>query len=178
MIPWTEPQVHLKSAPDPDGDQRTTAFTIHRLLAPEAQRLWEIIRPGIGPCVAALAQIPNLANAPVTEPAAAEDEEPSQTSPATFAMAVGAVVGAFPPDVYAAVQKRLYRDIWFVNDNVKEPRRVAGNEDQAFDGLSFIHMYELTLRGFVVNFFESWVVLNSYFPDDQLTDIAQSLRST
>ena len=121
-----------------------TRFRIQKLLPMEAYYVLEEFRVGLGPSLAKL----DLKG----------DESESDLS------ALAGVVGAIPHHTLESIRKRIFAQIFFTNNLAPKARPVHPDEGMAFRGLQPMAIYEVLIRGFAVNFIESFQGLESLFP--------------
>lgn len=130
-----------------------TTFRITKLLPMEAFDTLEILREAIGGRAAGMIAGMTLAQ--------------GDSSAAVINRAVGTLIGvliAVPAAELKEVRNQLFAQVSFTNGTAQTPQPVAGNEGMAFQGLEAVHVYELLLRAFVVNFTESWDAIASLMP--------------
>ena len=77
-----------------------------------------------------------------------------------------------PTEHIDGITDAMYQRIFYARDG-GDPRRLAGDEDSAFQDMDMAHILMLDWRAFLVNFRESWDVLQSQFP--QVGQVLQSL---
>ena len=82
------------------------------------------------------------------------------TSLVIWQMIVAAVTGA-PQNHYDALMRILYKEITYTTTEMTTPTALLGDEENAFKDLEMGHILLLDARAFVVNFFESWAVVES-----------------
>ena len=117
-------------------------FTIQKLLPMAGYRLLEELRPG-------------LTEAMGSAPAGANETT----------VLIG-MFGAFPPDRVERAREVLFRNVYFTSPAAPGSRMVlAGEEELAFKDLTPVHVGEVLVRAFIVNFRDSWSVLLSRVPE-------------
>lgn len=129
-----------------------TTFYFGKLLAMEQYDVLELVREGLeGPLGKYVS----------------EDTDPMR-------LALGILAG-IPRETVEAVRQRLFSVVEWRNDEVHQPGstngKLAGDEASAFKDLTGAHVMEVLGRAFVVNFTESWEVLDSRIPE-----VGQALR--
>ena len=157
--PLTEPQVEI----------RGTQFQIRKMLPEEALEVLETIRVGIGEtydmeaaqAVAKSAADRIVAGGPIAESAAAGAAEAAERSALFVRFAL-----RLPRETLREVRRAMFRSIWYSNTKTEKPLRVGDSASSAFEGLDPMHVYELTVRAFVVNFSESLGVFQSLLPEE------------
>ena len=75
-----------------------------------------------------------------------------------------ALLGGLPPERVDGLRRALFKQIIFRAPNAGTPQVLGGNEELAFKDLDVVHIYELIVRAFAVNFSGSWAALSSRFP--------------
>ena len=84
-------------------------------------------------------------------------------SPSGLMLALAAFTDA-PQVHYDAVVGALYRHITYSTPKDPTAKVLAGDEENAFKDLDMAHSILLDGRAFLVNFSESWAVVQSEFP--------------
>ena len=84
---------------------------------------------------------------------------------------LAALIANAPTEHIDGVTNAMYQRIFYARDG-GDPRRLAGDEDSAFQDMDMAHILMLDWRAFLVNFRGSWDVLQSEFP--QVGQVLQS----
>ena len=143
-----------KSAPDLPDDRTVTfggsTFTINKMMPRDAKR---VFLGHVRPLLLGL-----------TEGNLTKDSHDMQF--------VAALIAGAPTEHIDGITTAMYQRIFYARDG-GDPRRLAGDEDSAFQDMDMAHILMLDWRAFLVNFRESWDVLQSEFP--QIKTVLQSL---
>ena len=123
-----------------------TTFRIAKLLPMDAFAVLELIREALGERLASL-------------------DADAQT-PST---AIVSIVLALPRETVEAVRTRLFRSVTFTNRMARTARPLHPDEAMAFQGLDPIAIYEVLIRSFAINFFDSFRGLRSRIPAAEST---------
>ena len=92
---------------------------------------------------------------------------PFQEGDRDWQTALRAVLGTlqgFDADNYNQLMQGLYASVRYTNEQVSQPYPLADDQDNAFDGLDVVHLFELDYHVFTENFLPSWGVLLSRHP--------------
>lgn len=90
-----------------------------------------------------------------------------------------AAVTNAPQEHYDALTAVLYTAITYTKPNLSTAAPLANDLDNAFDGLDMVHILDLELRAFCVNFLGSWDALKSMYPQvNRIGDLLTRQTST
>ena len=117
-------------------------FTIHKLLPMEAKRVF-------------MAHV-----RPLLRGALSADVKDGESN---WALALAAFTDA-PQEHYDAIVRALYGQITYQSPGDPHPKRLLGDEENAFKDLDMAHSVMLDARAFVVNFRGSWAAVLSALP--------------
>ena len=125
-----------------------TTFKFDKMLAPEAWRLFEAIRPDLKEAL------------PESMPSMNGDVTALSISMASGMMTLHFILGV-PTHTLERLKAGLYPFIWWARPGTPELMKLSGDEDSAFAELEMIHIYEVLLRSFYINFSASLDALTS-----------------
>lgn len=127
----------------PDRLGGTVTFTFKKMMPLDAWKLFDAMRPSIA---GVLGKFPEDLKAPGA------------------AGQVAAAIGEFPPMVLEAIRSELFKFVKYQSATTQSPNTLFGDENSAFQNLEPVIIYEVIVRAFLVNFFESFLALESRFP--------------
>ena len=146
-----------------EWERKGTRFTIRKLLPMPAFTTLEIVRVSIG---AKLADV-DFSSMQI---------DPDSNNIEAFQQLITLIMQT-PIKVVAELQRRLFAEVYYQNALATTPRKVAGNEGEAFNGLSPVDIYQLTARCFMVNFFDCFSELMSLLPAEAVDSPPQSIAT-
>ena len=73
-----------------------------------------------------------------------------------FGMAILKLILGLRPEFVARVRRDIFKSVLYATDRNPQATPLPGDEEEAFEGLSVFHMYEVLARALAVNFFERY----------------------
>ena len=123
-------------------------FRFGKLLAEEGFELFEQLRPGLSPALQKIELTPDLFEG-------TEEEIKKKVLGFIFRLALQ-VFATLPPEIVKIAKTPLFRQVTFKSPADKRVLVLAGNTALAFKDLEPIHIYQVIVRAFWVNFRSSF----------------------
>ena len=125
-----------------------TKFNIQKPLCQDAWDLLEVLRP----CFILASDYLNF-----------DMDEGKPNFDIVLGQALFKIVAGAPRDIIKETKDRLFNKIYWTTKDSPNPITISMDSEGAFNKLEPVHIYELIVRGLIINFRGSWDELRSRF---------------